>query len=143
MTKSEREEREYKNLFCDEKHAKKAWRDIIGTALESNADKLPPLFDKNENLTRESMIEELAYKMVEDRLKEEGKSRKPMNAELIVASAIVRARYQDTTLNTLLDRTAGKVKEELSVDTSPYDDLTTEELELLVEYRKTKRNEDG
>ena len=35
MTKGEREEREYKSLFADEKYAKKAWKEFIGTSLQS------------------------------------------------------------------------------------------------------------
>lgn len=139
MTKSEREEREYKSLFTDERFAKKAWKEFIGTSLQSPGKALPTQFDKNDNPTRESDIDAMAYQNVKTRLKEEGLDREPMQAELIVEAAVIRARFQDSTFNTLLDRTAGKVKDEINVNTNPYEDLTDDELEALAAYRENKK----
>lgn len=141
MTKGEREEREYKSLFSDEKYAKRAWKEFIGTALEAPGKALPTQFDKNDNPTLESDIDTMAYNNVVKRLKEEGKDREPMQAELIVEAAVIRARFNDTTFNVLLDRTAGKVKDEITVNSNPFEDLSDEELEALAEFRKKKAEE--
>lgn len=139
MTKGEREEREYKSLFADERYAKKAWKEFIGSALQAPGKSLPVELDKNGEPTRDSNIDAMAYTNVKDRLKLEGKDREPMQAELIVEAAIIRARFQDNTFNTILDRTAGKVKDEIAVSSNPYEDLTDEELEMLIKYRGEKK----
>lgn len=138
MTKVEREEREYKSTFTDERYAKRAWKEFIGTALQAPGKALPTQLDKNDQPTRESDIDNMAYNNVKTRLKAEGKDREPMQAELIVEAAVIRARFQDTTFNTLLDRTAGKVKDEVTVNANPFEELSDDELEALIEYRKKK-----
>ena len=143
MTKKEREEREYISHFTDERYAKKAWKSIIGSSLESAGACLPDIIDpKTGELSVQSQIDKMAYNNVKKRLEQEGKSREPMQAELIVECNIIRARFTDVTFNTILDRTAGKVKEELSIATSPYEDLTDEELELLTKFRDAKKQEE-
>lgn len=139
MTKSEREEHEYKSLFTDERYAKKAWKEFMGESLQSPGKPLPTQFDKNDNPTRESDIDAQAYKNVKARLEKEGKDREPMQAELIVEAAVIRARFQDSTLNIMLERTAGKVKDEVTVNSNPYEDLTDDELETLMAYRESKK----
>lgn len=139
MTKGEREEREYKSLFADERYAKKAWKEFIGTSLQSPGKALPTQFDKNDNPTRESDIDAMAYNNVKARLTADGLDREPMQAELIIEAAVIRARFQDSTFNTLLDRTAGKVKDEITVNSNPYEDLTDDELEALMAYRASKK----
>ena len=142
MIKSEREKREYKSLFSDERYAKKAWKEFIGTSLESKGKALPVQLNKDGTPTLDSEIDNMAYQNVKARLKEEGKDREPMQAELIVEAAVVRARFQDTTLNILLDRTAGKVKDEVSVNTNPFEDLSDDELAALAKYREEKKAEE-
>lgn len=139
MTKSEREEREYKSLFTDERYAKRAWKEFFGNSLQSPGKKLPTQYDKNDYPTRESDIDAMAYNNVKERLVASGLEREPMQAELIVEAAVIRARFQDSTFNVLLDRTAGKVKEEVSVNSNPYEELTDDELEALMAYRESKK----
>lgn len=139
MTKSEREEREYKSLFTDERYAKRAWKEFIGSSLQSPGKALPTQYDKNDNPTRESDIDAMAYKNVKARLEADGVEREPMQAELIVEAAVIRARFQDSTFNVLLDRTAGKVKEEVTVNSNPYEELSDDELEALMAYRESKK----
>lgn len=139
MTEKERNEREYKSLFTDEKYAKRAWKEFIGASLESPGKALPTQYDKNDNPTRESDIDQMAYNNVKVRLSEQGQSREPMQAELIVEAAVIRARFQDTTFNTILDRTAGKVKDEITVNSNPFEELSDDELEALMLYRESKK----
>lgn len=142
MTKDERETREYKSLFTDERYAKKAWKELIGAALEGPAKPLPTSFDPKTNQpTFQSQLDEMAYHNVKARLKEAGLDREPQQAELIVESNILRARFTDTTFNTVLDRTMGKVKEELNVIANNFEELSDEEIEALVAFRKQKAEE--
>lgn len=139
MTKEEREEREYKSLFADERYAKRAWRQFISQSLEGEATALPASYDpKTGEKTFQSQVDQMAYDNVKKRLLADGKTREPMQAELIAENNVLRARFADTTFNTLLDRTAGKVKEEINVSKSQFEELTDEELELLQKFRDEK-----
>lgn len=136
MTKAEREKREYVSVYADERYAKQAWKRLIGTALEGSASALPISYDpKTGEPTFQSEIDRMAYNNVKKRLVADGLSREPMQAELIVENQILRARFTDNTFNTILDRTAGKVKDEISVNKSAFEDLTDEELALLAAHR--------
>lgn len=139
MTRKDREEAEYRSLFTDERYAKKAWKEMIGASLQGPAKPLPEFLDKNGQVSPQSEIDLMAYNNVKARLIAEGKTREPMQAEMMVECAILRSRLDTNTLNLLLDRTAGKVKEELNVNTSQYEDLTDEELELLASHRMQQK----
>lgn len=142
MTKSEREVREYKSLFADERYAKKAWKDIMGYSLEGPGAKLPVTIDpKTGDISFQSQLDAMAYDNVKARLEAQGLDREPMQAELIVESNILRARFNDTTLNVILDRTAGKVKDEITVNSNQFESLTDEELEVLAAFREKQANE--
>lgn len=142
MTQSEREQREFISRFTDPKYAKKAWTQFIATSLASDAKALPAQYDpKTGDKTLLSAIDEMAYNNVKARLQKDGLVREPMQAEIIAESNVIRARFTDTTLNIVLDRTAGKVKDEISVTGNAYSDLTDEELALLAKYREEHQNE--
>lgn len=142
MTKEERETREYKSLFTDERFAKKAWKELIGTSLQGSGKPLPTSYDPKTNQpTFQSQLDEMAYNNVKTRLKEAGIDRDPQQAELIVENNVLRARFSDTTFNTMLDRTMGKVKEELNVTANNFEELSDEEIEALVAFRQQKAKE--
>lgn len=136
MNQKEREEREYISLFCDQRYAKNAWRKFIADSLTGPGKALPTIFDpKTDSPTRDSAIDQMAYENVKNRLRAEGKTREPMQAELLIENNVLRARFADGALTTILDRTAGKVKEEISLSDNPYEDLTDEELLMLKQHR--------
>ena len=142
MTKAEREKREYQSLFSDERYAKNAWKSIFGKSLESSGKALPTTYDpKTGEPTFQSLLDQEAYKNVKKRLEAEGLDREPMQAELIVECGILRSRFDNQMFNTVLERTAGKVKDEITVNKSPYEELTDEELELLAAARAAKSTE--
>ena len=141
MTKQEREALEYKSLFEDERYAKKAWKEFIGRSLQSPATTLPTFLDKNGNIAPHSEIDLMAYQNVKRRLEQQGLSREPMQAEMMVENAVLRSRFDTSTLNMLLERTAGKVKEEVAVSANQYENLSDEELEMLAMYRERKELE--
>lgn len=138
MTKQERERREYKSLFEDERYAKKAWKSFIGASLQSDATILPTFLDKNGNVSPQSELDQMAYENVKRRLEVQGLTRAPMQAELMIENAVLRSRFDSNTLNMLLERTAGKVKEELNVTANQYENMSDDELEILAEYRAKK-----
>lgn len=143
MTKAEREEREYKSLFTDERFAKKAWKEFMGESLAGDAQPLPVTVDpKTGEQTFQSQLDQMAYNNVKKRLKADGKDREPMQAEIIVECNILKSRFSDTAFNTIMDRTAGKVKDEINLSSNPFEDLTDDELAALAEYRK-KKSEDN
>ena len=142
MEKTEREKREYEGLFTDERYAKNAWKSIFGKSLESSGKALPPTIDpKTGELTFQTLLDQEAYANVKARLEKEGIDREPMQAELIVECGILRSRFDNNMFNTVLERTAGKVKDEITVNKSPYEDLTDEELEMLAAARSAKETE--
>lgn len=138
MTKAEREEREYKSLFSDSRYAKTAWRNIMAKSLQSDAAILPEMYDKAGNETMESQIYRIAYSNVQDRLRQANMDRLPMKAEVIVESNLIRAAFDTSSFNLILDRTAGKVREEISIGVGQFEDLTDEELEVLALHREKK-----
>ena len=142
MTKQEREALEYKSLFEDERYAKKAWKEFIGKALQSPARTLPTFLDKNGNISPQSEMDLMAYQNVKSRLEKQGISREPMQAEMMVENAVLRSRFDTATLNLLLERTAGKVKEEVAVSGNQYESLSDEELEMLAMFREKKALEE-
>lgn len=142
MTKAEREEREYKSLFTDERYAKKAWRAFFGRALESDAAVLPEILGANGEVSPQSIIYNTAYQNVRTRLEADGLTRKPMKAEILVEASIIRAAFDNSTLNTVLDRTAGKVKEEITIGTGQYEEMSDEELEVIALHRAGKLTAD-
>ena len=141
MTKTEREEHEYKSLFTDERYAKKAWKALIGQSLQSDAADLPEFVDAKGVVAPQSIMYKVAYNNVEERLKSKGMNRKPMKAEVLVECNVIRGAFDNQVFTTLLERTAGKVKEELNVITGQFEELSDEELTKLKEMRDAKQLE--
>lgn len=140
MDKPTREEKEYKSLYTDERYAKQAFKKLLDKSLQSDAAVLPEFMDAGGNTTPQSAIYKAAYNAVHARLKNEGLSRKPMKAEVLIEASVIRASFDNSTLNLILDRTAGKVKEEITIGVGQFEDLTDEELALIAEKRAARLN---
>ena len=138
MTKQEREQREYKSLFTDERYAKQAWKKFIGQSLESAAVDLPAFEDAKGNVSPQSVMYQAALTSVKKRLIAAGLDREPMKAEVLVEANVIRAAFDNNVFNTLLDRTAGKVKEEISLTAGEFAALTDEQLAVLAEHEAKK-----
>jgi len=61
-----------------------------------------------------------------------------MKAEVLVEANVIRAAFDNNVFNTLLDRTAGKVKEEISLTAGEFAALTDEQLAVLAEHEAKK-----
>ena len=141
MNKIEREEREFKSLYTDERYAKKAWKELIGASLQSTAANLTDVVDARGNVSIQSVIYREALHNVKQRLVEQGLSREPMKAEVLVEANVIRGAFDNNVFNILLDRTAGKVKEEVSITAGAFEELSDEQLEILAEHEKQKKLE--
>ena len=137
--KTEREIKEYHNLFCDPKYARKAWQQLIGQSLTSEAAALPMIVDKDGNETLNGMINSVALHKVQERLTKQGLSRKPMEAEVMIECNIIKARFTDATFVNIRDTGGAKPVDESKLEHSisnEYSGLTDEELAKLKEFRK-------
>ena len=139
MTKAEREICEYKSTFTDKRYAEKAFKAIINASLQSEAGALPAMYDKQGNELPQSVLDRQAYENVKRRLLAQGLDREPQQAEMMIENAILRARFDNSTFNTMLERTVGKVKDELVVSANEYETMTDEELELLAAHREQQK----
>lgn len=139
MTKAERELCEYKSTFTDKRYAEKAFKAIINASLQSEAGALPAMYDKQGNELPQSVLDRQAYENVKRRLLAQGLDREPQQAEMMIENAILRARFDNATFNTMLERTVGKVKDELVVSANEYETMTDEELELLAAHREQQK----
>ena len=139
MTKAEREICEYKSTFTDKRYAEKAFKAIINASLQSEAGALPAMYDKQGNELPQSVLDRQAYENVKRRLLAQGLDREPQQAEMMIENAILRARFDNATFNTMLERTVGKVKDELVVSANEYETMTDEELELLAAHREQQK----
>ena len=135
MTQAEREAKEYKSIYTDERYAKQAFKRLIDKSLQSSAPILPDFIDSNNNLTPQSAIYKAAFNSVKARLEEEGLTREPQKAEILIEASVIRAAFDNNTLNLILDRTAGKVKEEISICVGQFEELDDEELAWLAQNR--------
>lgn len=136
MTKAERELCEYKSTFTDKRYAEKAFKSIINDSLQASAGPLPIMYDKNGNELPQSTLDRQAYQNVKQRLLAQGLDREPQQAEMMIENAILRSRFDNSTFNTMLERTMGKVKDEIVVSANEYETMTDEELELLAKHRE-------
>lgn len=136
MTKAERELNEYKSLYTDKRYAEKAFKSIINDSLQASAGPLPVMYDKNGNELPQSTLDRQAYQNIKQRLLAQGLEREPQQAEMMIENAILRSRFDNSTFNTMLERTMGKVKDEIVVSANEYETMTDEELELLAKHRE-------
>ena len=136
MTKAERELNEYKSLYTDKRYAEKAFKSIINDSLQASAGPLPVMYDKQGNELPQSTLDRQAYQNVKQRLLAQGLDREPQQAEMMIENAILRSRFDNSTFNTMLERTMGKVKDEIVVSANEYETMTDEELELLAKHRE-------
>lgn len=135
MTREEREQKEHEYLFSDERYAKRAIRNIMADSLKGPAPRRMDYFVKGEPSVQ-SVIYANAWDICKARLTEQGKMRDPMIVEVQIECANLRGAMDNNTWNTILERTAGKVKEEISVSASQYEELSDEELAVIAELRE-------
>lgn len=144
---SERELKEMKNLFEDPKFCRKAWKGIGLAILQNPATKTPAIYDKEGNMTLQSEIENYSYnKLCEDIKRLGDQDRAPTELEMIMQCQAVRARFDTQAAIFVRDTVGAKPVDESKVDATvgnQYEQLSDEELQLLLDYREKKSLKEG
>lgn len=138
--KSIRERKELQNLFADPKYARHAWKAVGSAILMNPCTKPIPVIDKEGNQTLNSMIENYSYdKLVNDIKALTKEDREPTEIEMIMQCQLVKARTDTSAAVFVRDTLGAKPVDESKIDAqvgNPYETLTDEELELVVEHRR-------
>lgn len=138
--KNIREQKELQNLFADPKYARHAWK-AVGSAILTNPCKRPiPSYDKDGNETFSSMLERYSYEKLSKDIKAlSNEDREPTEIEMIMQCQLVKARTDTSAAVFVRDTLGAKPVDETKVDAqvnNPYETLTDEELEMVVEHRR-------
>lgn len=135
-----RERKELQNLFADPKYSRQAWK-AVGSAILMNPCSTPiETYDKDGNETMNSRIERYSFNKLSEDIKELGKeNRRPTEIEMIMQCQLIKARTDTSAAIFVRDTLGAKPVDESKIDAqvgNPYEKLTDEELELVVEHRR-------
>lgn len=136
--------KEMKNLFDDPKFMKKAWQSVGRAVLQSNAVKPAIKYDKDGNPTFDSMLASYTYEQLAEDCKKAGKE--VTQIELIMACQANRALFDTSAAIFVRDTVGAKPTDESKIDatlSSPYEEMTDDELEALKRYRDQKALEEN
>ena len=137
-----REVSEMKNLFADPRYCREVWRGVGNLLLQNPATKSPSIYDKNGNFAGESAIANYSYEKLSKELKELYKeNREPTELEMIIMCQLVKARYDTSAAVFIRDTLGARPVDETKVEQAPseFDKLSDEELNLLAQFRASKR----
>lgn len=140
--KEVRETCEMKNLFADPKYCREVWRGVGNLLLQNPATKSPNIYDKNGNLAGESAIANYSYEKLSKEIKELYKvNREPTELEMIIMCQLVKARYDTSAAVFIRDTLGARPVDETKIEQAPseFDKLSDEELDLLAQFRESKR----
>jgi hypothetical protein len=138
-----RTEKEMRSLFEDKKFARQAWKSLGNALLQRPA--APPItdFDKDDNETFNSKIQNYTYTQLSKDLKLMNSDRtEPSEIEMILACQMIKARTDTAAATFIRDTLGAKPVDESKMDmqvNNPYESLSDEELELLAKHRETKQ----
>lgn len=127
------------NLFNDPRFSRKAWQAVGLAILQRPAQVLPPMYDKDGNETRESMVERYTYNQLASDVEAIGGGYKPTDIEMILGCQAIHARHNTAAATFIRDTVGAKPIDESKMDTTVhnvYETLSDEELELLATRRK-------
>lgn len=137
--KKDRESKEMKNLFKDPAFSRQAWRSVGQAILQNPAAPNAITYDKNGNITLDSLIQNYSYdKLYKDIKSLQEENRAPTELEMILQCQILKARTDTAAAVFVRDTVGAKPVDESKVDqsvTNTYESLTDEELELLAAHR--------
>lgn len=138
--KSEREQKEMRNLLEDPKFMRKAWQAIGHSILRQPATKPVIETDKDGQETRNSEIQRYTYDALAQDLKKLGGEgdREPTELEMIMGCQIAKARTDTSAAIFVRDTVGAKPVDESKLDAvveTGYESMSDEELELLSAIR--------
>lgn len=130
--KQYRELLETRNVFADPGYCREAWKSVGMAVLLSESNGMVISDGK------EGQIEEYTYAKLTKELKELG--RKPTELEMILHCQAAKARWDTSAAVFLRDSSGGKPIDEsrIEVRKNAYEDMSDEELEVLLRYRAQK-----
>lgn len=130
--KQYRELLETRNVFADPAYCREAWKSVGMAVLLSESNGMVISDGK------EGQIEEYTYAKLTKELKEIG--RKPTELEMILHCQAAKARWDTSAAVFLRDSSGGKPIDEsrIEVRKNAYEDMSDEELEVLLRYRAQK-----
>lgn len=133
---------DYAAIFKSPKKAREVWRNVALAIALRPASKPIEQVDKNGDETFESRVQRYTYDTLAHDIDKLGNpDAGPTEIEMILSCQAVMARTNASSFTAFVDRAGGKPVDESKVDaqvSNPYTDLTDDELEMLVAYRKSK-----
>lgn len=138
-----REMYEMKNIFSDPKYVRQAWK-AIGTAILQNPAIKPCIIstDKDGNPSISQQVEDYSYNKLKQDIKALGDDdREPTELEMILQCQMLKARWDTAAATFVRDTLGAKPVDESKVDAqvnNPYEQLSDEELEMIVKMREQK-----
>lgn len=144
--KKDRIMKETLSHFADPKYSRKAWNSVAWKILNSPAAKPGVQYDKDENQTENSRIENYSYeKLAADLEAIDGsvgkETREPTELDMILACQIQHARHNTNSAAFIRDTVGAKPIDETKLQaevSNTYEHLSDEELELLKKLREEK-----
>ena len=133
---------DYAAIFKSPKKAREVWRNVALAIALRPASKPIEQVDKNGDETFESRVQRYTYDTLANDIDKLGNpDAGPTEIEMILSCQAVMARTNASSFTAFVDRAGGKPVDESKVDaqvSNPYTDLTDDELEMLIAYRKSK-----
>ena len=136
---------DYAAIFKSPKKAREVWRNVaLAVALRPAAKPITQL-NKDGEETFESRVQKYTYDTLAQDIDKLGDPNgAPTEIEMILGCQAVIARTNPTAFAAFVDRAGGKPVDESKVDAkvaNPYQELSDEELEMLVAFREQKAKE--
>lgn len=129
--KEMRDRREFENLFSNPKSARAQWQKNVYTAYCRPVTGPTLIYNDKGMLTEESQVESIVYSNLVSRMKAEGVSRYPTEAEFMEACQQYYSRHNATAYAARRDSMGAKpvdeTKQQITM-TNPLENLTNEEL---------------
>ena len=144
MAKGEiRAYKEMQNIFGDVKFSREAWKSVGQAILRNPASKTAiVVVDKDGNPSIASQIEQYSYNKLKRDIEALGQEdREPTELEMILQCQMIKARYDTNAAVFIRDTLGAKPIDESKVDAqvnNPYEQLSDEELEMIVKMREQK-----
>lgn len=135
--------KEMKNVFGDVKFSREAWKSVGQAILQNPAAKSVIIStDKDGNPSLAQQIEQYSYNKLKRDIDALGKEdREPTELEMILQCQMLKARFDTNAAVFIRDTLGAKPVDESKVSAqvnNPYEQLSDEELEMIVKMREQK-----
>lgn len=129
------EQREFEALFANPKSARAQWQLEVSKRYAKAAMPPIPVYDKDGNLTKESVVEQAVWNHIIEEHKLAGINRLPSEGEMMEACQQYYARHNAASYVARRDSMGAKpideTKQNLNVTNNPLEELSDEELTVV------------